>query len=239
MLVSILDGYTDEPSRLGVPPFMAAYPRYLAGAVLDAGEEFEYLTVDQWRKGRRPVGQVLFIISNTNVPGKYLRGTPVSDRELIQIQREFDGEAFVWSSTSSRGDVDTLAHDVLTTGTRTPRRRTLEEWREWSILGAEAIGQHSDFPDPLILELDMSFGCPRFVSGGCSFCPEIAYGEPIFRPQEDIVGEMKALLKQGATNFRLGGQSCLFTYMTEELGQDAPRPNVVGSQRAFSKAFQN
>ena len=40
MLVSILDGYTDEPSRLGVPPFMAAYPRYLAGAVLGAGEEF-------------------------------------------------------------------------------------------------------------------------------------------------------------------------------------------------------
>ncbi len=233
MLVSILDGYTDEPSRLGVPPFMAAYPRYLAGAVLDAGEEFEYLTVDQWRKGREPQGQILFIISNANVPGKYLRGTPISEREVIQIRNEFDGEAIVWSSTGSKGDVDALAHDMLTTGTRIPRRRTPEEWKEWSIMGAGAITQHPDTPQPLILELDMSFGCPRFVSGGCSFCPEMGYGEPIFRPQEDIVEEMKALLELGATNFRLGGQSCLFTYMTEELGADAPRPNVGALKDLF------
>ncbi len=233
MLISILDGYTDEPSRLGVPPFMAAYPRYLAGAVLDAGEEFEYFTVDQWRNGREPIGQMLFIISNANVPGKYLGGTPVSEREVIRIKSKYDGEAIVWSSTGSKGDVDALAHDMLTTGTRTPRRRTFEEWRKWSVHGAGSIGHHPDFPQSLILEIDMSFGCPRFVSGGCSFCPEIGYGEPVFRPQEDIVEEMKALLKSGAANFRLGGQSCLFTYMTEYLGEDAPRPNVRALRSLF------
>ncbi len=33
MKVVILDGYVDEPSNFGVPPYISPYPRYVAGAV--------------------------------------------------------------------------------------------------------------------------------------------------------------------------------------------------------------
>jgi radical SAM superfamily enzyme with C-terminal helix-hairpin-helix motif len=37
--VVIVDGYTDEPAALGVPPYLGPLPRYIAGAALDAGVE--------------------------------------------------------------------------------------------------------------------------------------------------------------------------------------------------------
>ncbi|MCK4757238.1 MAG: radical SAM protein [Thermoplasmata archaeon] len=233
MLITLLDGYTDEPSRLGVPPFLAPYPRYVAGAVKASGNEVEYITIDQWRQGKRASSIFLFIIANANVPGKYLRGMPASEREVSEIRKNFNGEVHVWSSLAGKGDPDAMIYDMLASGTSTPRKRTAEEWREWSLSGADIIDQHPDFPQPLMLEIDMSFGCPRYVSGGCSFCPEMNYGEPVFRPSRDILDEMKELLKLGAVNFRLGGQSCLFTYMTEELGEDAPRPNIGALKGLF------
>src|SRR5206468_2476121 len=48
MKVVILDGYVDEPSNFGVPPYISPYPRYVAGAVRDAGHEWEYETMDEW-----------------------------------------------------------------------------------------------------------------------------------------------------------------------------------------------
>ncbi len=238
MLITILDGYTDEPSRLGVPPFIAGYPRYIAGAVFSAGHDVEYMTIDEWRKGRSPSSNLLFIIANANVPGKYLRGTPISERELMNIRKDHEGQVHVWSSLGSKGDPDTLAYDILVNDHNEPRRRTIKEWKEWSEAGARVLEQHPDFPQPAIMEIDMSFGCPRYVSGGCSFCPEIGFGQPVFRPIDDIVSEMQALMEQGAINFRLGGQSCLFTYMTEELGKDAPRPNVKALKELFKKIGQ-
>ena len=63
MRVVILDGYVDEPSNFGVPPFVSPYPRYLAGAVADAGYEWEYVTIDRVRAGHPLNGDLLAIIS--------------------------------------------------------------------------------------------------------------------------------------------------------------------------------
>ncbi|TLZ60776.1 MAG: radical SAM protein, partial [Methanobacteriota archaeon] len=80
MKVVVLDGYVDEPSNFGVPPYISPYPRYLTGAVTDAGHSWEYLTIDQVRAGRPIRGDILALISGPIVPGKYLRGLPISDR---------------------------------------------------------------------------------------------------------------------------------------------------------------
>jgi hypothetical protein len=38
---------------------------------------------------------------------------------------------------------------------------------------------------------------------------------------------IEAILKAGCTNFRLGGQSCIFSYMADGIGEmDPPKPNV-------------
>lgn len=227
MLVTIFDGYLDEPSRLGVPPFISPYPRYIAGAVEDAGHECEYMTIDNWRQGSRPKGDMTMIIHGALVPGKYLRTMPMSEKELVAIMSEMAGDCIVWSPQDN-GDPDAMLFDLLSSGESTKRRRTRDEWARWPVAGAELIAQHQDFPQPLIAEVDVSYGCPHYITGGCSFCTEPQYGEPVFRESEAIVAEVKALLKVGCTNFRLGGQSCIFSYRAEGIGETAmPKPNVT------------
>lgn len=252
MQVTILDGYIDEPSRLGVPPFMSPYPRYAAGAAIAAGYGSEYLTVDDWRGGRKPTGDLLFVISGALVPGKYLRAMPMSGKELAEILAQSRVETHVWHSSEPLErpaggnshhvwgcDPDAYLFDLLTSGTASKRRRTQEEWSAWPVLGAEAVKRHRDFPQPLICEIDMSYGCPHFMTGGCSFCTEPLFGMPVFREEESIVSELKALLSAGCTNFRLGGQSCIFSYKAEGIGETPrPKPNVKalsGLFRAFVK----
>jgi len=236
MKVTILDGYIDEPSRLGVPPFISPYARYLFGAVKSAGHEPEYLTIDHYRRGRRPSGGVLFIVSGVLVPGKYLRTMPMSGREMEHIIKESRADVFTWhsskpNSTPSMGDhvwgcdPDAYLFDLLTSG-RGKRRRTQDEWAEWAVLGAEMVKQHHDYPAPIIAEIDLSYGCPHYLTGGCSFCTEPLYGEPVFRGQDSIISEIKALLNQGCVNFRLGGASCTFSYKAEGIIDNNPRPNV-------------
>ncbi|MDF2956975.1 MAG: Radical SAM superfamily enzyme with C-terminal helix-hairpin-helix motif [Candidatus Alkanophagales archaeon MCA70_species_1] len=95
MNVIILDGYVDEPTCLGVPPYVSPYVRYAAGAVLKTAKEHSldlkllYFTIDQLRGG---VGfkeivkaDLLVVICGTAVPGKYLGGTPASASEIVRL----------------------------------------------------------------------------------------------------------------------------------------------------------
>lgn len=244
MRVTILDGYVDEPSRLGVPPYMSPYPRYAAGAVIAAGHEPEYLCIDQWRRGCKPSGDLLIVISGALVPGKYLRTMPMSERELGGVLATTRVETHVWYSSEPRRtdnrarhvwgcDPDAYVHDLLTGG-KGKRRRTPEEWAIWPIMGAPIVQNHVDHPQPLIAEIDMSYGCPHFMTGGGSFCTEPLFGEPVFREAGDVVAEMKALLKAGCTNFRLGGQSCIFSYKARGIGETPrPKPNVPALSELF------
>ena len=245
MKVTILDGYIDEPSRLGVPPFVSPYSRYAWGAVMAAGHDPSYMTIDHIRRGFAPTGDLLFIISGPIVPGKYLRTMPMSDRELSSIIEEARPEAHVWHSSKPEKtppgathvwdcDPDAYIHDILA-GSASKRRRTPEEWSEWAVLGADVFRQHHDAPASLIADIDFSYGCPHYISGGCSFCTEPLFGKPVFRSQQAIAGEIEALLKQGCVNFRLGGGSCIFSYMAEDVANtECPKPNVPALRQLFN-----
>ena len=245
MKITILDGYIDEPSRLGVPPFISPYARYLFGAVKAAGHEPEYMTIDHYRQGRRPVGDLLFMVSGALVPGKYLRTMPMSSKELASILVESQVENYVWYSSKPEMtppgathiwdcDADAYLFDMLINDSPDKRRRTPQEWSEWPVLGADMVKHHHDFPQPLIAEIDMSYGCPHYVTGGCSFCTEPLFGMPVFREQDSIIAEMKALLKAGCVNFRLGGQSCVLSYKAIGVGDtDRPKPNIAALGELF------
>lgn len=45
----IVDCYTDEPSGLGVPPFLSVHSRYIAGALENKNIKYYYLTIDDLR----------------------------------------------------------------------------------------------------------------------------------------------------------------------------------------------
>lgn len=242
MKISILDGYVDEPSCLGVPPYISPYPRYLAGAILSAGHDYEYLTIDQARNGGTLTGDTLVVIAGPVVPGRYLRGMPISPKEIIGLCEGFEGTRILggplarfgmYDATLERAfdhivkkDLDPFVYDFLSGGKTAHRDRNMNEWREWSISGSGAVKNHPDFPQPLIVELDSSRGCVRYLSGGCSFCIEPLYGKPQFREVSDMVNEVQALYSAGIRNFRLGGQSCVFSYFAHGVGDtETPIPN--------------
>jgi len=244
MQVTILDGYVDEPSRLGVPPYVSPYARYTFGAVKAAGHEPQYMTVDHWRQGKKTDTQLLFIVSGALVPGKYLRTMPISAKELADIIDSSQAEIHVWYSSRPQHtppgashvwgcDPDAYLFDLLN-GIPSKRRRLPEEWNDWPITGADVFAAHFWPSESLIAELDFSYGCPHYITGGCNFCTEPIFGKPVFRNQQSIIAEARALLKAGCDNFRLGGGSCIASYMAQGIGEtDCPQPNPPELKQLF------
>jgi radical SAM superfamily enzyme with C-terminal helix-hairpin-helix motif len=90
--VFILDGYVDEPTCLGVPPYISPYPRYIAGSIWDGDPHanITYVTIDQIRNDKSFLNtisksDVLVVIAGMSVPGRYLSGFPVSPHELVSF----------------------------------------------------------------------------------------------------------------------------------------------------------
>jgi len=191
------------------------------------------------------VFDLLAVIRNIAVPGKYLRGMPASDAELTRIAGSFHGTTVaslgVARDRTPAGlrdcfdhiasmDLDACLHDLVVTRRTEDRRRTQAEWREWAVRGAEACAHHPDSGGPLIAEVQMYRGCVRYITGGCRFCVEPLLGEVLFRESEDIIAEVDALTRIGVRNFRLGAQSCVYCYMSKETGvteNPRPDPNAV------------
>lgn len=91
--VTILDGYTDEPAGLGVPPYIDVYPRYCAGAIwfYDKQAIVKYFTIDEVRANwinfyqQASKSDISIVIAGVVVPGKYLGGTPITPKEIIEV----------------------------------------------------------------------------------------------------------------------------------------------------------
>ncbi|MFO8132519.1 MAG: radical SAM protein [Thermoplasmatota archaeon] len=256
MLLTLLDGYVDEPSCLGVPPYISPYVRYAAGAIVDAGHRCQYRTVDQWRQGASLDGSALLIITGALVPGRYLRGMPMSYNEFHRITASFNGPVILGGSSAKHGighgggraprrvhdlvdytaekDADAFIYDLLHDTLR-QRHRTKKEWQRWALAGADVVTRHPDFPDTLLAEIETYRGCPRYLTGGCSFCMEPLHGRPETRPADDIVEETVRLYELGVRHFRLGCQSCFYSYSSRDIGtRETPRPNVAAIRRLLT-----
>lgn len=252
MRALVLDGYTDEPACLGVPPYVGPYVRSSYGALMRAGAEVAFATVDQWRAGQVDLGayDLVAVVRNVAVPGKYLRGMPASDRELAAIAGAAKGAVVAGLGTSGKGaprtlsdafdhvatmDLDATLFDLVHDHALSDRRRTLAEWNDWLVAGAGLCTSHPDHGGPLIAEVQMYRGCVRYITGGCKFCIEPLFGDVVFRSPEDIVGEAEALAAAGVRNIRLGAQSCVYCYMSEETGRsERPRPNPQAVRRLLT-----
>ena len=258
--VTILDGFVDEPSCFGVPPYISPYVRYIAGAIKDAGHEYEYMTIEEWRNGRQIKGNILILVAGAIVPGRYLRAMPVSLNEMKEITHLFKGIKILAGSAAAFGigqgggkklikvdglfdyvailDGDAFIYDFLNNELN-QRRRKRAEWQKWAILGSEVVSQHPDFPEPLIAEIETYRGCIRWFNGGCSFCMEPSFGKPVMRSEKEILTEVKELMKHGVKNFRLGCQSCFFSYKAKGIGKsETPMPNVDAIKRLLEGIYK-
>ena len=118
--VTIIDGYTDEPSGLGVPPYLGVYPRYIAGLYPNA----TYLTIDDLRARAKGLTReqamkkrdamktnisiynltahdveevlmhtdTLICIVGVQTPGKYLSARPATLGEMKRLTKAFRGK---------------------------------------------------------------------------------------------------------------------------------------------------
>ena len=285
MIVAIIDGYTDEPAGLGVPPYLGIYPRYAYGAIKKASTKTRvfYLTIDDLRsaffgemgiktKNRTPnfpeaknilrKADLIVYIGGLHTPGKYLSAVPGSVEEIshfirdVKAEKILGGPAFMGSASMGGvritnrelqlaellfdhvvyGDLEAFLFDHLTNPRDADpfRFRTYDELRDYAVIGAEVVKQFPDYPESVIVEVETQRGCLKAMGiGGCSFCTEpVRYRVVEDRPIEDVVAEVKALYDLGVRHFRVGRQSCIFSYMAKPNGR-VPIPNPAAIEKLF------
>ncbi len=237
-----MDGYVDEPAHFGVPPYLSTYPRYVAGLAYMAGHEVEYRTIDQIRHSEIPDSDIMVVIGGVTVPGNYMGGIPMTTREAQEIAKVAHSKLKILIGSMAKYIVDRrggiIAHsnsfdeyDVkmwqgyemnlykIFTG-MTWKGRRFELIKRASVLGAQIVKEHPNFPD-LMCELELGMGCERETH--CSFCTEPLWGAFSSRPVKDVIEEVKALYDSGVRHFRLGRISNIFAYM----GKETPNPEAL------------
>jgi radical SAM superfamily enzyme with C-terminal helix-hairpin-helix motif len=255
--VTIVDGYVDEPAHFGVPPYISTYPRYTAGALVDAGvprEGITYHTIDALRDDTNRWSDVAdadltVYVGGMTVPGKYVGGTPAEPDEVRKIAWTADGtsimggpvrfgvgEENVGASETHRDDLDfdfVAGADI---------EAAVFDLVENGLEGFEP--RYRDVPEETRWARKGAFvveqhpNHPHYLlaeletSRGCpyrcSFCTEPLYGDPDFRPPESVVDEVDALSDFGVKHFRLGRQADILAY-----GGDGEAPNPDALRRLY------
>lgn len=258
----ILDGYEDEPAAFGVPPYVGFHIRYVCGVLEQHKIDYTYMTIDQWRLTSQQEREDLLrttegfvCIAGAVVPGRYIRGTPISRKESTELIRLLPRDIpALFGGWAVRGwkqqgwlplrsnlflavqDTDATLNQFLKNGTWKHERRNAEEWTTWAQLGAtsKAVTHHPDLgtdekKGPLTYEVEVYQGCVRFKRG-CKFCIEPKKGIPIWRTPDDIIREVKLAHDSGVQHVRLGGMTDTYTYMAEgvkDLEYPIPNPEPI------------
>jgi radical SAM superfamily enzyme with C-terminal helix-hairpin-helix motif len=252
--VTLVDGYVDEPAHFGVPPYISTYPRYAAGAMVDAGvdpENVTYHTIDELRDDRSKWGDVadadLFVyVGGMTVPGKYVGGTPAEPDEVREL-------AWVAEGTSVMGGPVRFGVGEENAGAQEMERSDLDfdflamadvEAAAYDLVNNGLEGFEDRYRDndeidcwaalgAFVVEQHPNFPeyliCEMETSRGCayrcSFCTEPMYGDPGFRSAESVVREVGNLYDAGARHFRLGRQADILAFGGDG---EAPNPDALG-----------
>ncbi|CAI50747.1 radical SAM domain protein [Natronomonas pharaonis DSM 2160] len=247
--VTIVDGYVDEPAHFGVPPYISTYPRFAAGAAVDAGvdpDSITYHTIDELRESRRLWEDVadadLFVyVGGMTVPGKYVGGTPAEPDEVRKL-------AWTAEGVSVMGGPVRFGVGEANEGATETKRQNLDydflaladiEAAVYDLLHGGLEGFEDRYRDNEELDRWARKGafiveqhpdhpdyliCELETSRGCpyrcSFCTEPMYGDPTFRTPDSVVSEVGGLADHGVRHFRLGRQADILAY-----GGDGEAPN--------------
>ncbi|MBB6645691.1 radical SAM protein [Halobellus ruber] len=255
--VTLVDGYVDEPAHFGVPPYVSTYPRFTAGALVDAGvpeRNVTYHTIDELREDRGKWADVadadLFVyIGGMTVPGSYVGGTPAEPDEVRELAWAAEGvsvmggpirfgvgEENAGAQEMERRDLD---YDFLAMGDIEAAAYDLVDN---GLEGFENRYRSNDELDrwaergAFVVEhhpnhpdyLICELETSRGCAYRCSFCTEPMYGDPAFRPPGSVVDEVDALSDRGVRHFRLGRQADILAY-----GGDGEAPNPDALRRLY------
>ena len=257
LAVTIVDGYVDEPAHFGVPPYVSTYPRFTAGALVDAGvpeAAITYHTIDELRDDRskwRDVADadLLIYLGGMTVPGKYVGGTPAEPDEVRELAWAADGttlmggpvrfgvgEENAGAQEMERKDLD---YDFVAKGDVEAAAHDLvasglegfgDRMRDTADLdrwAAKGAFVVDDHPNHPDY-LIAELETSRGCAYRCSFCTEPLYGDPSFRSAASVVREVEALYDRGVRHFRLGRQADILAF-----GGDGEAPNPDALRRLY------
>ncbi|MET1102196.1 MAG: radical SAM protein [Pyrodictiaceae archaeon] len=207
---------------------------------------------------------LVILIAGAVVPGRYIGGTPITFREIESwfslIEKPVKilvGAAARWGFGNRGGSIATLptklralfteivkgdpeeyVYNLVKDGIeRASPYSLIEDMKlvsKFAVKGASIVLQHPNYGYNLVAEIETYRGCPRWITGGCSFCVTPLYGKPRQREAKDIVREVEALYKLGVRHFRIGRQADILVYGSKELGlEEWPRPEPPAIEKLF------
>ena len=239
-MIAIIDCYTDEPSGLGVPPYLGTYPRYLAGSIKDV----VYFRIDDLRTAVKPPGvsphktqiltynktknapriiqvlskaKAIIVIAGIHTPGKYLSAMPGTVVEASRLLKQFKAKKVLtgpaaFGSSNIGGKIASSNFVGFDEVVQDLVGDDYENIANSAIQGAHIV---KDIPGNLIVEIETSKGCSR--KQGCSFCTEPLKSSFCIRPAKDVIAEVKVLKKLGVKHIRLGKQADFYAHPEVEL----------------------
>ncbi|HPC93795.1 MAG TPA: radical SAM protein [Sedimentisphaerales bacterium] len=214
--------YDREPTYLTIDDLRwIRYLEHRPDAVIDPPVGRTHIEALNHTRAAEQIRQVLqnteqlVIIAGVQTPGKYLSARPGTLREVNKLLTSFAVRKI-------------LTGPVLTAGTQVrggarpqlPRAEDYEELRPFvfdsyeelqpvALRGAKLIGQMPNMPNR-VAEIETGRGCPR--EKGCSFCTEPLKHGVQWRTMHHIAEEVRTLMDLGVRAFRLGKQSCIYSY---------------------------
>lgn len=254
-MYTILDCYTDEAAGLGVPPYLGTYPRYIAGALrgkvnyltiddLRLYKKYdgkikepslkEKTKISTYNLTKNDVSKVLektsvlIVILGVHVPGKYLSAYPGTLKEVTKLIKDIKcfkiltGPAIFGTQLFGGKLSENIEEGVFDEVSGGFFRFSFDEMRENAVKGAKKI--YPQIKDLRMVEIETGRGCDI---GHCSFCTEPLKNRVEFRDKEDIIKEMEMFYSLGARHFRLGKQTCFYTY-----------PDAVSLLKEINKKFK-
>lgn len=221
--ITLLDCYTDEPSGLGVPPYLGVYPRYIAGYFISKGYKVNYMTIDDLRKNYFPISKSkktdikkynfsinsalsgkVYAIIGVHVPGKYLSAVPGTIREL-KLMKQTDLTLTGPGIYGNQLEGGKVSEDDFGFN-KEHIEFSFKDIKEYSLLGAQIIKQIKDIR---IIEIETGRGCNV---GKCIFCTEPIKNKFENRPLKDILDEIGEFYRLGCRYFRIGKQADFYAY---------------------------
>lgn len=259
---AIIDGYLDEPSCLGVPPYISPHIRYLYGALLHGGireEHLDYYLIDQLREdaeeliSRLQEKDLVIIIAGTTVPGRYLRGRPASLREIARLGGELTSPVVALGGPiihalkqkeRERYQLDSRINLFTGEIAALTLYQLLQGEDPSSLIPTENLRKL--IREWAILGAGITLKHPHFPyvvceletfrgclrAVNCSFCSERLKKITYHRLPEDIIEEVASLYQLGNRYFRLGCQTDLLAY-GGRYEQDRLIPNPEYLQRLY------
>jgi len=214
--------YEQEPTYLTIDDVrLIRYIEHVPNVVIDPPIGRTHIEVLNHTRAAEESKRILgesdqvIIIVGVHTPGKYLSARPGTLREVNKLLAPFPPAKILTGpvlagGTQFRGGARPQLPETGDFAELRPFTfESYDELQPRALKGAHLIGQMPRIPNRIV-EIETGRGCPR--KPGCSFCTEPHKHAVQWREAEHIIEEVKRLLGFGARAFRLGKQSCIYSY---------------------------